>query len=163
MNALELVPAFRRQTGVYIRGTNTSDSVLAGYIADAVQGLTTMWAPDKVYDVTFTSPATYNITPDITPGDIRPVILMASIIYKMGNISIMSYVDGDFSWNTRGSLGTQLIENERKELLGYIPVILARAVVGQFMGYKAIYNPENVNWGDIMGYVWNGGSVPVAY
>lgn len=153
MNALELVPAFRRQAGVYTHGSNTTDSALAGYIADSVQALSGLW-PDKTYEVEFISPQTYIITPDISAGDIRPVILMASIIYKMGNISIMSYVDGDFSWNTRGALGTQLIGAETKELKLYIPVSLARAVAGQFLGYKAIFNPENFDWRASLPYWW---------
>jgi len=154
MNALELVPAFRRQVGVYTRGTNTADAALAGYIADAVQALGGAW-PDKGYEVQFISPQTYLITPDIAPADIRPVLLMASIIYKMGNISILSYVDGDFSWNTRGSLGTQLIANELKELQIYTPVLLAKAVAGQFLGYKSIYNPENFDWRvSLPYYIW---------
>ena len=155
MNALDLVPAFRRQIGVYTHGSNTSDSALAGYIADAVQALTSMWGGGQVYEVEFTSPMTYNITPDVAAGDIRPIILMASIIYKMGTISILSYVDGDFSWNTRGSLGTQLTDAERKELLGYVPVKLAKAVAGQFLGYKSVYNPENFDWTLVYNYLWS--------
>lgn len=151
MNALTLVPAFRRQVGVYTHGNNTNDSALAGYIADAVQALSGLWA-DRTYEVEFTSPQTYEIAPDIAAGDIRPILLMASIIYKMGNISIMSYVDGDFSWNTRGSLGTQLIENESKELKLYIAPNLAKAVAGQFLGFKSIYNPENVDWRVVLPY-----------
>lgn len=153
MNALDLIPAFRRQVGVYTHGTNTTDSALAGYVADAVQALTVYW-PDKTYEVEFISPQTYNISPDIVPGDIRPVILMASIIYKMGNISILSYVDGDFSWNTRGSLGTQLIANEMAELKPYTPVLLAKAVAGQFLGFKSVFNPENFDWRITLPYWW---------
>lgn len=154
MNALELVPAFRRQIGVYTQGTNTSDSALAGYIADSVQGLISMWSGGQAYDVEFISPQTYIITPDVEAKDIRPIILLAAIIYKMGNVSIMSYVDGDFSWNTRGSLGAQLIENEKKELLGYVPVKLAQAVAGQFLGFSSIYNPENFDWRFVYNYIW---------
>ena len=154
MNALDLVPAFRRQVGVYTRGTNTSDSALAGYIADAVQGLTSMWGGGQEYEIEFISPQTYTITPDVAAKDIRPIILMAAIIYKMGSISILSYVDGDFSWNTRGSLGTQLIESERKELLGYVPVKLAKAAAGQFFGFKSIFNPESYDWRSIYNYIW---------
>lgn len=154
MNALELIPAFRRQIGVYTQGVNTSDSALAGYIADAVQALTSMWSGGQVYEVEFISPQTYIITPDVEAKDIRPIILMAAIIYKMGNVSILSYVDGDFSWNTRGSLGTQLLENERKELIGYVPVKLAQAVAGQFLGYVSIYNPENFDWRYAYSYIW---------
>lgn len=154
MNALELIPAFRRQIGVYTRGTNTSDAALAGYIADSVQALSSMWAGGQEYTVEFISPATYIITPDVEAKDIRPIILMASIIYKMGSISIMSYVDGDFSWNTRGSLGTQLVADERKELLTFVPVRLAKAVAGQFLGYASIYNPENFDWRVAYNYIW---------
>ncbi len=155
MNALELVPAFRRQVGVYTRGTNTTDSALAGYIADAVQALSPNWASGQAYEVEYISPATYLITPDVEARDIRPIILMASIIYKMGNISILSYVDGDFSWNTRGSLGTQLVANEKEELLGLVPIRLAQAVAGQFLGFSSIYNPENFDWRAVYHYIWS--------
>lgn len=153
-NALTLVPAFRRQINVYAQGANTNDSALAGYIADAIQGLESMW--DRTYTIEFISPSTYIITPDVVSKDIRPIILLASIIYKMGNINTTSFVDGDFSWNSRGSLAQDLTKTDRAELLTYVPVRLAQAVAGQFLGYKSIYNPENFDWWGTLKYVWPG-------
>lgn len=150
-NALTLIPAFRRQIGVYTNGTNTADSALAGYIADSVQALMFRW--DRTYSVEFTSPATYNITPDIEERDIRPIILMASIIYKMGNVGLVSFTDGDFSYNPhKGEAGT--LETDRKELLNYVPnVRLAKPSVGKLLGFGGWYNPESYIWAAIS-YCW---------
>lgn len=146
-NALELIPAFRRQIGVYTQGENTVDSALAGYIADAVQALMYRW--DKSYSVEFTSPSTYIITPDIEQKDIRPIILMASIIYKMGTIALASFTDGDFSYNPhRGDAGT--ISVDREELLAYVPKQrLAVPSAGQFLGFDNWFNPESYVWAAI--------------
>lgn len=151
-NALELVPAFRRQVGVYTQGTTTIDSALAGYIADAVQALGPRWGKD--YEVEFISPATYIITPDVEPGDIRPILLMASIIYKIGTISTVSFTDGDFSWNTRGNV-SQFAQADRDELLLYVPTArLAQATVGSFYGFRSIYNPESYDWAWLVDRIW---------
>ncbi len=151
-NALELVPAFRRQIGVYTQGTNTNDSALAGYIADAVQALMARW--DRTYALTFISPATYTFEPSIEAKDIRPIILMASIIYKMGNVGLISFTDGDFSWNpNRGQDNT--IGLDKDELLSYVPKYrLASAVAGQFLGFKSIFNPESYDWAIVSDYIW---------
>lgn len=151
-NALTLVPAFRRQIGVYTQGTTTSDSALAGYIADAVQALLPRW--DRGYDIEFISPMTYHITPDLENKDIRPIILMASIIYKMGSVGMISFTDGDFSWNpNKGSDNT--IDMDRQELLSYIPKVqLAGATAGQFLGFKSVYNPESYNWLEACAFIW---------
>ena len=146
-NALELIPAFRRQIKVYATGGEYTDSFLAGYIADAVQALMFKWNRD--YSVEFISPETYIITPDVEQKDIRPIILMASIIYKMGTIGMASFTDGDFSYNPhRGESSS--VEMDRKELLGYIPSIqLARPSVGQFLGFHNWFNPESYIWAAI--------------
>lgn len=146
-NALELVPAFRRQIGVYAQGTTYTDSYLAGYIADAVQALMFRWG--REYEVTFISPETYIIEPEIEQKDIRPIILMASIIYKMGTIGLAAFTDGDFSYNPhRGE--SSAAEMDRKELLGYIPAIqLARPSVGQFLGFNNWFSPESYVWAAI--------------
>lgn len=151
-SALDLVPAFRRQIGVYTQGSSTHDSALAGYIADSVQALITRW--DRGYEVDFISPQTYNISPDIETKDIRPIILMASIIYKMGNLGLVKFTDGDFSWDPTRGAGS-VIDMDREELLSYIPKYrLASARAGTFFGYKSIFNPESYNW-DWAGYwVW---------
>jgi hypothetical protein len=146
-NALELVPAFRRQIGVYSQGQNHSDSVLAGYIADAVQALMYRW--DKEYSVEFISPATYHIEPDIEQKDIRPIVLMASIIYKMGTIGLVAFTDGDFSYNPHKGSGSAM-EADRLELLNYVPKIrLAAPSVGTFMGFNNWFNPESYIWAAI--------------
>ena len=149
-NALDLVPAFRRQTGVYINGQTTNNSALAGYIADAVQALMPKW--DRDYAVTFVSPATYTISPNIEDKDIRPIILMSSIIYKMGNVGLFSFVDGDFSWSPVRGYNTVAMDKE--ELLTYVPTRLAKAVAGQFTGFKSIYNPESYDWLSAVDYIW---------
>lgn len=144
-NALALIPAFRRQIGVYAQGNTTNDSALAGYIADAVQALMYKW--DKTYSIEYTPPHTYHITPDVEQRDIRPIILMASIIYKMGSMSLVSFTDGDFSWNPhRGGLSA--IDSDRTELETYVPKVrLASAVAGSFIGFNSWYNPEAYVWG----------------
>lgn len=150
-NALDLVPAFRRQIAVYTHGTNTNDSALAGFIFDAVQALMLRWS--STYELTFISPQTYIITPDVAPQDVRPIILMASIIYKSGSLSLISFTDGDFIWNARGARDT--IQADREELLSYVPKYkLAAPVAGQFLGYKSIYNPESYAWWNVATYVW---------
>ena len=150
-DALDLVPAFRRQIGVYTRGTNTNDSALAGYIFDAVQALMLRW--NKDYELEFIAPATYKILPDVEPQDVRPIILMASIIYKSGTLSIVSFTDGDFTWNARGV--NSAIEADRQELLSYVPrVNLVAPTAGQFLGWKSIYNPEGYDFLSIADWVW---------
>lgn len=151
-NALDLVPAFRRQINVYTQGANTNDSALAGYIADAVQALLNLW-PDRTYSVAFTSPATYNITPDIAEKDIRPVVLMASIIYKMGNVSVASFTDGDFTWRAISN-PVAWMELEKTELLRYVPLRLALPTVGSFYGFDNIYNPESYSWWGVYNYLY---------
>lgn len=143
-NALELVPAFRRQIGVYTQGESTTDSFLAGYLSDAVQALMYRW--DKEYTIEFISPSTYHISPDVEQKDIRPIVLMASIIYKMGNFGLASFTDGDFSYNPhRGDANT--IESDKAELLNYIPKVrLAKPTAGAFLGFNNWFSPESYIW-----------------
>ena len=149
-NALELVPAFRRQISVYTHGTSTTDSALAGYIYDAVHALMYKW--NKEYETEFISPQTYIITPDIEQRDIRPIILMASIIYKMGALSQASFSDGDFSYNPGRGI-TSTLEMDRQELLDYVPSKqLAVPSVGQFLGFDNWINPESYIW-SALGYI----------
>lgn len=151
-NALELVPAFSRQIKVYNQGNSSlTESGLAGYIADAVQALMFRW--DRTYTVTFTSPQTYVITPDIEQKDIRPIILMASIIYKMGSLGLVAFTDGDFSYNPRSGAGSSL-EIDRSELLSYIPKArLATPAVLPLRGYAAVWNPESYDWMNALVFV----------
>lgn len=143
-NALELVPAFQRQIRVYNTGASaTTESGLAGYIADGVQALLYRW--DKTYSVALTSPMTYVISPVILEKDIRPIILMASIIYKSGSLGLVSFSDGDFSYH--GATAAKALELDRAELLSYIPATrLAKPTIGPLFGYRAIWNPENYDW-----------------
>ena len=146
-NALDLVPAFRRQVSVYTQGNNTDNASLAGYIADAVQALMFRW--DREYSVTFISPQTYTISPDIAEKDIRPIILMASIIYKMGTIGMVNFIDGDFSYSPHKG-EHNAIELDVTELRNYLPSTrLASARVGQFLGYNNWFNPESYVWAAI--------------
>lgn len=143
-NALELVPAFRRQIGVYTQGTSTNDSALAGYIADAVQALMYKW--DREYSIEFISPHTYIISPDVVQADIRAIILMASIIYKVGTISLASFTDGDFTWNPQKGVSASM-ELDREELQGILPgVRLAVPTAGSFLGFNNWINPESYIW-----------------
>lgn len=143
-NALELVPAFRRRVGVYTQGATTTDSTLAGYIADSVQALMYRW--DREYSIEFISPQTYLITPTVEQKDIAPIVLMASLIYTMGTIGLASFTDGDFSYNPhRGT--SSAMELYRQELLAFLPQVrLARPTVGQFLGFDNWVNPESYIW-----------------
>ncbi len=151
-NALELVPAFSRQIRVHNRGTSAlTESGLAGYIADAVQALMYRW--EKTYSVEFISPMTYIISPDIEEKDIRPIVLMASIIYKMGAMNYASFQDGDFSYNPKGNQSS--LDLDRTELLTYIPSVrLAKPTVGRLFGYKSIWNPEGYDWGNALFFIY---------
>ncbi len=138
-NLLDLVPAFERQLGRYVHSDDT-ESRLAAYLADATQALMYRWERD--YSVTFTAPQTYVVSPDISERDNRPIILMASIIYKMGNVSNASYVDGDFSFTPHR--GTTPLDIDREELLAYVgKVRLARAVSSPMRGYAYAFNTES--------------------
>src|SRR6185436_7165119 len=146
-NALDLVPAFRRQIKVYTQGENTNDSALAGYISDAVQALMYRW--DKSYSIDFTAPQTYLISPDVEQKDIRPIILMASIIFKMGNIGLAAFTDGDFSYSLHRGESSSLAF-DREELLHYIPKArLAKTSAGTFLGFNNLFNPESYVWAAI--------------
>jgi hypothetical protein len=151
-NALDLVPAFSRQIRVYNKGASgLTESQLAGYIADAVQALMFRW--DRTYSVTQAAPMNYTITPDIEEKDIRPIILMASIIYKMGSVGLVAFTDGDFSYNPKGGLSS--LELDRSELLSYLPKLrLAKPSVGQLFGWKSIFNPEGYDWYNAVFFIY---------
>lgn len=136
---LDLVPAVQRNLKGYIRKDDT-ESTLAAYLADGVQALMYRW--DRTYSVAFTAPQTYVVAPDIAERDIRPIILMASIIYRMGNVANAAYVDGDFSYTPHR--GITPLDIDREELLSYIgKVRLSRAVVGPMRGYGFVFNTES--------------------
>lgn len=144
MNLLDLVPQFQRQVNQYIREQDT-DSQLAGYISDAIEALMFFW--DRTYAVTFTPPMTYNVSPDIEAKDKRPIILMASLIYKTSNTSLASWTDGDFSFQLqRGA--DNFLTLDITELKWYIntQLKLAKAVSAPMRGFDNIFNLESYSW-----------------
>lgn len=144
MNLLDMVPQFQRQVNQYIREQDT-DSQLAGYISDAIEALMFFW--DRTYTVTFTPPMTYNVTPAIAAKDKRPIILMASLIYKMGTTSLASWTDGDFSFQLqRGA--DNFITLDIQELKWYINTQpkLAHGFTAPMRGFNNIFNLESYNW-----------------
>lgn len=141
MNLLDLVPAFERQLSQFQKADHT-DSTLAAYLADAVEALNYRWVRD--YTIEYISPNTYNVDPSIEAADKRPIILQASIIYKMGNASFTSFRDGDFAWNP--SQGKQNpLSLDIAELDKIIPPVpkLAQAITAPIRGYSNIFNPES--------------------
>lgn len=148
-NLLDLVPAFRRQLGTYA-SRSKADSELAAYLADAVQALMLRW--DRDYSVTFVEPLTFTVDPNIEQRDIRPIVLMASIIYKASSGALASVQDGDFSYNPlKGAANT--ISLDRDELLSYLgsALKLASARSAPLMGYAYVFNRESY-----MSFLWGG-------
>lgn len=144
MNLLDLVPAFERHLRQYKKNEDTA-SILAGYLADGVQALEYRW--DRTYTVTFVAPATYTVTPDITTADIRTVILMAAIIYKMGNYSLARFTDGDFSYDPQNAWRTNPITFDINELKERLPAVqLASGSTAPMRGFNNIYNRESYDW-----------------
>jgi hypothetical protein len=150
MNLLDLVPALERHLRQYVKPQDT-DSKLAAYIADGIEALNYRW--DRTYVVTITAPETYAVTPDITPGDKRPVVLMSSIIYKMGNYSMARFTDGDFSYDPQNAWRTNPITFDVEELKKILPEGRERLAAGStaaMRGFNNIYNPESYNWGEVI-------------
>lgn len=149
-NLLDLVPAFDRHMRTY-KQVDDTPSKLAGYLADAIEALSFFW-PSKGYEITFTPPYTYECNPDIAVVDKRPIILMASIIYKMGNINIAAVTDGDFSYNPfpRGK-DTSTLAIDINELEKYIPksVLLAQASTAPLRGFNNAFNLESYTWAQV--------------
>lgn len=147
MNLLELVPSFKRQIRQYIRGEDT-DSILAGYLADAIDALNWRWS--RTYVVTNTIPNTYIVDTDITPKDIRPVVLMASIIYKVGSLDLASFKDGDFAYDPTGGRNVDSVfATELAELNDLLPVASKRlglAASIPLRGFSNVYNPESYSY-----------------
>lgn len=142
-NLLDLVPAFQRQVGKYTDSEGT-ESLYAAYLADAVQALMFRW--ERGYLVEFISPQTYLVDPTIEQKDYRPIILMASIIYKAANVPLAAFQDGDFSYNPLKGISNPL-EIDRAELLLYLgsSVKLAKAVSVPLWGYGYAFNREGYN------------------
>lgn len=141
MNLLDLVPAFKRQLNQYVRPADT-DSTLAAYLADAIEALNYRWT--RSYTIEYTAPNTYHVEPEVTAGDKRPIILQASIIYKMGNSSLISFRDGDFAWDAPQGR-TNPLSMDLAELDKMLPNYpkLAGAITAPIRGYSNIYNPES--------------------
>lgn len=151
MNLLDMVPALDRHLRQYRKAQDT-DSKMAAYLADAVEALNTRWT--RSYVITVTQPETYTVSPDIEAKDKRPIILMASIIYKMGNYSMARFTDGDFSYDPQNAWRTNPITFDVEELKAMIPTTkLAGASTAPMMGFNNIYNPEGYNWGDALAYL----------
>lgn len=140
MNLLDLVPAFKRHLRQYKKSEDT-DSVLAGYLADGIEALQYRW--DREYEITFVAPQTYSVDPDIATGDKRTVILMAAIIYKMGNYSLARFTDGDFSYDPQNAWRTNPITFDINELKERLPATqLATGRTAPMRGFNNWYNRE---------------------
>jgi hypothetical protein len=149
VNLLDLVPSFKRQLRQWVREQDT-DSTLAAYLADAIEALNWRWVRD--YVVTVTTPNTFNVTPEIAMRDKRAIILMASIIYKMGNVELASFRDGDFAWNPQQGRSNPIIQ-DISELDKMLPVIpqLASARSMPLHGFCNVFNLESPYWGALFG------------
>lgn len=145
MNLLDLVPMFKRQVGRYL-SSNDTDSTYAAYIADAIMALNWRWSRD--YVVTTTAPMTFEVEPEIAAKDYRPIILMASIIYKSGTVGLASYRDGDFAYDpTQGRLNPLSIDLE--ELESMVPAAtkrLATGITAPLRGFANIYSVESYRY-----------------
>lgn len=144
MNVLELVPSFKRQLNQFIREQDT-DSTLAAYLADAIDALNWRWT--RSYAVTTIQPNTYNVTPEITAKDKRPIILMGSIIYKVGNTDLVSFRDGDFAYDPKQR--AHPFEMDLSELDRLLPAPnkrLGLAVSQPLRGFSNVWNPESYNF-----------------
>lgn len=153
MNLLDLVPAFDRHLRQYRKPQDT-DSKMAAYLADGIEALNYRW--DREYVITQITPETYMVTPDVTPKDKRPVILMASIIYKMGNYSMARFTDGDFSYDPQNAWRTNPITFDVEELKQMVPPATSKLVAGStapMRGFNNIYNPESYNWGEVISLI----------
>jgi hypothetical protein len=145
VNLLDLVPAFRRQLRQFSQEQDT-DSHLAAYLADAIDALNWRWARD--YVVTFTSPNTYNVSPDVVAKDKRAIILMGSIIYKSGNTELASFKDGDFAYDPQqgrqNPLAVDISELDKMLPLANKRLGLASSV--PLRGFSNGYNPESYSF-----------------
>lgn len=135
------MPPFKRHLRQYLQEDDT-DSTLAAYLGDGIIALSWRWTRD--YAITTIQPNTYLAEPAVVMTDLRPIILMSSIIYKMGNSSLASYRDGDFAFDpVQGR--TNPIALDIAELNLVIPprkVPLAQAIRAPMRGFNNIYNDE---------------------
>ncbi len=140
MNLLTLVPAFKRHLNQYKRADDT-DSKLAAYLADGIEALAFRWSRD--YTITQITPETYFVEPDIVAKDKRPIILMAAIIYKMGNVQLAGFKDQDFAYDPQQGRQNPL-QVDIEELARFLPIYrLASARTAPLRGYNSWVNPES--------------------
>ena len=133
-----------------------TDSTLAAYLADATEALQFRWS--RTYAITFIAPNSYSVDPTIISKDKRPIILMASIIYKMGNTQLASFRDQDFSYDPqKGKYNPTQADID--ELSKYLPTYrLAKAVTAPLRGFNNAINPESYSWllySGAGGAIWN--------
>lgn len=140
MNLLTLTPSFKRHLNQYKRSGDT-DSKLAAYLADGIEALSFRWTRD--YAITVIDPETYLVEPAVEPKDKRPIILMASIIYKMGNVQMAGFKDQDFSYDPQQGRQNPL-QVDIEELARFLPIYrLAKATTAPMRGYNSFVNPES--------------------
>lgn len=138
-----MVPALRRHLSNYIE-TDEIDSELAAYLADGIEALQFRW--DRTYAIEYTAPLTYEVSPDIASKDKRPIILMASIIYKMGNLQLAGFKDGDFSYDPQQGRQNPT-QMDIEELARFLPIYrLAAASTAPLRGFNNVINPESYRW-----------------
>lgn len=140
MNLLTLVPAFKRHLNQYKRSDDT-DSKLAAYLADGIEALAFRWS--RTYEITIIEPESYFVEPTVEARDKRAIILMASIIYKMGNVMFAGFKDGDFMYDPQQGRQNPL-QVDIEELARFLPIYkLAKAKSAPLRGYNSFVNPES--------------------
>lgn len=140
MNLLTLVPPLKRHLKQF-KNTNDTDSQLAAYLADGIEALGFRWT--RTYAITVIEPETYFVEPTVVPKDKRPIILMASIIYKMGNIQLAGFKDQDFMYDPQQGRQNP-IQVDVEELARFLPIYrLASARTAPMRGYNSWVNPES--------------------
>lgn len=150
---LDLVPSMRRHVGQFLDSDET-DSELAAYLSDSVEALMFRW--NRTYEITYTAPMTFEVAPDIAPKDKRPIILMASIIYKMGNLQLASFKDQDFSYDPQQGRQNPT-QMDVEELARFLPIYrLAKSNSEPLFGFNNIFNHESYRWSGMM---WTQGQV----
>jgi hypothetical protein len=117
---------------------------MAAYLADGIEALQFRW--DRPYSIIYTAPETYEVDRDIVSKDKRPIVLMSSIIYKMGNTGLASFKDGDFAYDPQQGRQNP-IQVDIEELARFLPIYrLAKPVTMPLRGYSNIWNPESYEY-----------------
>lgn len=137
---MDLVPAFRRHISNYL-DTDEIDGELAAYLADGVEALQFRW--ERTYVIDHEPPLTFLVEPEIASKDKRPIILMGSIIYKMGNLQLAGFKDGDFSYDPQQGRQNPL-QMDIEELARFLPIYrLAKGSTSPLRGFNNTVNPES--------------------